>query len=319
MYLQKLIFQFKTLVDHKTFTAAAEKLCISQPTLTQNIKRLEMAMEVSLLIRGSRSVSLTVYGESLYQHACLLDRNYKQALLDIDTIKRNHRQTLVLEGGHAWSHGGLFELMKEYIVHYPDVRMVIKNSNTVMGQKHLLTGDCDVALGAIPALENQISGINYVPVFTSQFMLFCSDEHPWVHSGKITAAQLIHSDWIALKHESNEGEFDDPLLWQVPPEKVRFEVYSVSNAVALVRRSRCIVALPKQLEKEATGRGLIQLDTDIAFTEFQTGVMYIDDVLKHEHKNAFIDAIINYKSKRSDSENRIDGDGLFSWQGYAPG
>lgn len=67
MYLHKLIFQFKILVDHKTFIAAAEKLCISQPTLTQNIKRLEIAMEVSLLIRGSRGVSLTVYGESLYQ------------------------------------------------------------------------------------------------------------------------------------------------------------------------------------------------------------------------------------------------------------
>ncbi|ECG8606623.1 LysR family transcriptional regulator [Salmonella enterica subsp. salamae] len=296
MYLHKLIFQFKILVDQKTYTAAAEKLCISQPTLTQNIKRLESAMEVSLLIRGSKSVSLTVYGESLYHHACQLERSYRQALLDIDIIKRKHRQTLVVECGHAWSHGVLFDLMKNYISQHPEVRMVIKNSNTIMGQSHLLRGDCDVALGAIPEVENQISSINYVPVFTSQFMLFCSDEHPWAHAANINAAQLAQCDWIVLKHESDEGEFEDPLLWQIPPENVRFEVYSVSNAIALAKHSHCIIALARQLENEAIERGLIPLNSSIVFTEFQTGVMYIDDVLKYQHKKAFIDAIVNFNN-----------------------
>ncbi|HFZ8995363.1 TPA: LysR family transcriptional regulator [Citrobacter freundii] len=293
MHLHKLIFQFKVLIDEKTYTAAAKKLCISQPTLTQNIKRLESAMDVSLLIRGSKSVSLTVYGESLYHHACQLDRSYRQALLDIDIIKRKHRQTLVIECGHAWSHGVLFDFMENYINQHPEVRMVIKNSNTVMGQSHLLRGDCDVALGAIPGADERLPGINYVPVFTSQFMLFCSAEHPWARQGNITTEQLTQCDWVVLKHESNEGEFEDPLLWHIPPENIRFEVYSVSNAIALVRQSHCIIALARQLESEAVARGLIALNSSIAFTEFQTGVMYIDDVLKHAHKKAFIDAIIN--------------------------
>ena len=296
MYLQKLIFQFKTLTDKKTFTAASEALCISQPTLTQNIQRLESALEVSLLVRGSKNVTLTVYGESLYQHACLMDRNYKQALKEIDIIKRNHRQTLVLECGHAWSHGVLFELMKNYITRYPDVRMVIRSANTVTGQNHLLRGDCDIALGAIPAAVHQISGIHYIPVFKSQFMLFCSHEHPWATAENISETQLARSDWIILRHEPDEGEFDDPLLWQIPPEKVRFEVYSVSSAIALTRQSHCLVALPKQLEKEATDRGLVVLKAGFKFTNFETGMMYSADVLKHPHKKAFIDTIIGEKS-----------------------
>lgn len=300
MYLQKLIFQFKTLADKKTFTAAAEVLCISQPTLTQNIRRLESALEVSLLVRGSKYVSLTVYGESLYQHACLMDRNYKQALMDIDVIKRNRRETLVLDCGHAWSHGTLFELMKHYIARYPDVRMVIRNANTVSGQNHLLRGDCDIALGAIPAPYNQIAGIHYVPVFTSQFVLFCSHAHPWAAAEKVTEAQLAQSDWVALRHKPDEDEFDDPLLWQIPPEKVRFEVYSVSNAITLVMQSHCLVPLPRQLAGEATERGLVPLRTGVEFTAFKTGMMYTDDVLKHEHKKAFIDAIIGEKSQFGD-------------------
>ncbi|MDM3445652.1 LysR family transcriptional regulator [Citrobacter sp. Cb009] len=297
MYLHKLIFQFKILVDQKTYTAAAKKLCISQPTLTQNIKRLESAMEVSLLSRGSKNVSLTVYGESLYQHACMLDRSYKQALLDIDAIKRKHRQTLILECGHAWSHGKLFDLMKSYMNQYPDIRIVIKNSNTVMGQNNLLRGYCDIALGAIPDVKEQLPGIKYVPVFTSQFLLFCSEDHPCAKVENLTAEQLAQCEWVLLKHESNEGKFEDPLLWNIPPENIRFEVYSVSNAIALARQSHCIVALARQLKNEAIGRGLISLNSSIASTEFQTGLMYTDDVVKHAHKKAFIDAVINYNSQ----------------------
>lgn len=296
MYLHKLIFQFKILVDKKTFTAAAESLFISQPTLTQNMKRLESALEIPLLVRGSKTISLTVYGESLYQHACLLDRNYQKAMLDIDAIKRSHRQTLVLECGHAWSHGVLFSLTKAYMAKYPQVRIVIKSCNSATGQNHLLKGECDIALGAIPATDNKISAINYIPVFTTRFVLYCSGEHPWAGKKGITEKHLRQSDWVILKHGEDEGEFNDPLLYHMSPESIRFEVYSVSNAITLTQQSHCILALPLQLEQEALRRGLVAIDTAFTFPAFQTGVMYISDVLNYPHKKEFIDTLIASKA-----------------------
>lgn len=306
MLLHKLIFQFKVLVDNETFTAAAKSLFISQPTLTQNIQRLEAELQIPLLIRGSKKISLTVYGETLYQHACLLDRNYQQALLEIDNIKNSQRQTLVIECGHAWSHGVLFNLMNEYMALYPHIRMVIKNSNTVMAQQHLLKGECDLALSAIPEPDKRISHINHIPIFSTRFMLFCSSSHPLTGKGKITARQLNASEWIVLNHESEAEGFNDPLICHIPPEKVRFEVFSVSSAINLAIRSHAILALPAQLEKEAFSRGLLSLETDFEIPHFQTGIMFIDDVLKYEHKKAFIDTIVS--SKRLFSEGRT---GLF--------
>ncbi|WP_449551282.1 LysR family transcriptional regulator [Lelliottia amnigena] len=295
MYLHKLIFQFKVLVDKKTFTAAAESLFISQPTLTQNMQRLEAELEISLLVREGKKISLTVYGETLYQHACLLDRNYQQALLSIDAIKYSHRQRLVIECGHAWSHGVLFNLMKDYIQLYPEIRMVIKNSNTVMGQHHLLKGECDLALGAIPSEENRIAAINYIPIFTTRFVLFCSREHRFASARWVSEEQLNESEWIILKHESENEEINDPLLCYISPEKVRFDVFSVSNAIALAKQTQCILALPVQLESEACLRGLVRFNIEKNIPSFQTGIMYIDDVLKYEHKKIFIETIISSK------------------------
>ncbi|MGR7122703.1 LysR substrate-binding domain-containing protein [Klebsiella aerogenes] len=79
---------------------------------------------------------------------------------------------MVLECGHAWSHGVLFSLMQSYMQAYPDIRMVIRNSNSTLCQQHLLKGECDLALGAIPPADAQISSIRYHPVFTTCFMLF---------------------------------------------------------------------------------------------------------------------------------------------------
>lgn len=297
MYLHKLIFQFKMLVDKKTFTSAAESLFISQPTLTQNMQRLEAELEAPLLFREGKKISLTVYGESLYQHACLLDRNYQQALLGIDAIKHSHRQQLVIECGHAWSHGVLFHLMKDYVKQYPKIRMVIKNSNTAMGQQHLLKGECDLALGAIPSPEKRIAAIHYVPIFSTRFVLFCSDEHPLADMQNVTEEQLDKCEWIILKHESENEEFNDPLLCPISPEKIRFDVSSVSNAIALAKQTQCILALPVHLEAEARHRGLVRINTVNAIPSFYTGIMYIDDVLKYEHKKMFIDTIISAKKK----------------------
>lgn len=295
MNLHKLMYQFKTLVDKKTFTAAAESLFISQPTLTQNIQRLEAALHISLFVRDGKNISLTVYGESLYHHACLLDRSYRQALQEIDSIKRSHRQTLVVECGHAWSHGVLFGLMQNYMQQYPDIRMVIKNSNSEMGQKHVQKGECDLALGAIPPKDKRYSAINYIPVFSTSFALFCSETHPLAGQDNITESQISQCEWIILKHESEEGEFTDPLLCPVPAGRIRFEVFSVSNAIGLARQSHCVLALPQQLEKDALSRGLVRLNTASQFPSFGSGLMFIDDILKHEHKKAFIDTIVAYK------------------------
>lgn len=291
MYLHKLIFQFKILVDKRTFTSAAESLFISQPTLTQNIQRLESALDVQLLTRNGRNISLTVYGESLYQHACLLDSNYRKALQDLELIKLNHRRTLVIECGHAWSHGVLLNMMKNYMQTYPEIRMVIKNSNTVVGQNNLLKGECDLALGAIPSAEERVSGINYIPVFNSRFVIFSSSDHHWIDKTNISRKELEQSDWVVLKHESTEEDFNDPLLCHISPEKIRFEVSSVSNAISLVKQSCCILALPIQLEPEARRQGLVSVNIADSLPEFQTGVMYIDSALRYEHKKAFIEAL----------------------------
>ncbi|WP_422396308.1 LysR family transcriptional regulator [Pseudomonas trivialis] len=55
--------------ETKSFTRAAEALSLTQPAISQQIKRLEDLLGVELFARGNRQVLLTLEGEKLFGYA----------------------------------------------------------------------------------------------------------------------------------------------------------------------------------------------------------------------------------------------------------
>lgn len=60
---------FVTVISEGSMTAAADKLYLTQPAVSQQIRNLEEEMGVELLVRGVRQIKATPQGEILYEHA----------------------------------------------------------------------------------------------------------------------------------------------------------------------------------------------------------------------------------------------------------
>ncbi|WP_349929334.1 LysR family transcriptional regulator [Acinetobacter sp. A1-4-2] len=65
----KTLKYFVTVVEEKSITKAASKLCMAQPPLTRQIKNLESQLGVTLFERGTRPVKTTEVGQYFYQYA----------------------------------------------------------------------------------------------------------------------------------------------------------------------------------------------------------------------------------------------------------
>ncbi len=65
----RLLETFLKIAELKSFTRAADELCITQPTVSKQIVDLEHFFEVRLIDRTKRMVTLTKAGEILYQYA----------------------------------------------------------------------------------------------------------------------------------------------------------------------------------------------------------------------------------------------------------
>ena len=65
----RTLYYFVTIAEELNITKAAEKLCMSQPPLSSQMKMLEEELDTVLFIRGKRHLQLTESGKLLYRHA----------------------------------------------------------------------------------------------------------------------------------------------------------------------------------------------------------------------------------------------------------
>src|SRR6478752_4662107 len=83
---------FIAVVDEGSFTRAARRIGIAQPSLSQHIKALEEELDGTLLERLPRGVSLTPAGRALLPEARIALRAFERGV-------RGARSTLASEGG----------------------------------------------------------------------------------------------------------------------------------------------------------------------------------------------------------------------------
>ncbi len=84
---------FHAVVENGSFTAASEKLCVTQPAVTLQVKALQQRHGLTLLYRRGRSIQLTEVGKELYtltQRLFSIVRETDEYLSSIDTLEQGH-------------------------------------------------------------------------------------------------------------------------------------------------------------------------------------------------------------------------------------
>src|SRR6478609_9015905 len=77
---------FAAVAEERSFTAAARRLNLSQPPLSQHIQALEASLGTRLLQRTSRSVELTKAGEALLVRARAIQQQIKSAEEEVQLV-----------------------------------------------------------------------------------------------------------------------------------------------------------------------------------------------------------------------------------------
>ena len=85
------LYQFVTYADCGTLSAAADKLHISQPTLTRTMHDVEDAFGVPLFHRGKNRIELTDTGEVAVEQARSLLSEAEKAVETVQTFERNQQ------------------------------------------------------------------------------------------------------------------------------------------------------------------------------------------------------------------------------------
>lgn len=135
---------FRELVARGGFTAAAKALGISQPTVSQTIRRLEERLGMSLVVRDGYSVILTAHGRDLLAHAEEILEAYDRA---VDHMRRSElRGALRLGSSAVIAASGLAAVVGRFRRTHPDIDLAIRVDMSPTISEMLDDGEIDVAL-----------------------------------------------------------------------------------------------------------------------------------------------------------------------------
>ena len=137
---------FEMLAGELNFTRAAEKLFISQQSLSQHIKRLETYYQVELFERKPE-LKLTYAGEQLLAFVRQLATAEERLMADLSFIRKDEKGRVAL--GITTSRSPIFlpKLLSKYKRQHPNIVLSLRESNTSQLERFLREGEIDVVVG----------------------------------------------------------------------------------------------------------------------------------------------------------------------------
>lgn len=170
---------FIAIVESGSLTKAAEKLYVSQPSLSQYVKRLESSLGVELFDRTASPLRLTYTGERYYEYVKQvreLGENVEREFSDIknQTSGRLRLGVAVWRGAHF-----LPEVFPAFYEAYPNIRLELKEDRSAALEEALMDDKLDVAVMNLPR-SLHYDKLTCEIFFEERILLAAPTQHPAV-------------------------------------------------------------------------------------------------------------------------------------------
>lgn len=188
---------FITVAESGTITAAAQKLNIAQPALSNQIKNLENEFGAPLLhkSRGQREVKLTGAGQLFYRQAKAICRLHKNLHREIKDYQNGISGTLKISLSPSRSATLIRNFIVQFHSDYPQVKYVFHEGSIDEIEQQILTGISEIAVANAPLLRPHLFDI----LFRRRQQLYAvfSEKSSWFNKN-IKALQLKNLAGIPL-------------------------------------------------------------------------------------------------------------------------
>jgi DNA-binding transcriptional LysR family regulator len=171
MTLQQLTY-FLAAAEHGSFSAAAEALFMAQPSLSEQIRRLEAELGVALFARGARGLELTEAGRLFRPHA---ERTVGAAQEAAESVREVRDLTggIVAFGTFGSAHHYLLAgLLQDFRTQHPNVRVRAIGQNSAEVADAVRDGHLEAGLVALPVDDR---GLDVRPAMREEVLYVSAD------------------------------------------------------------------------------------------------------------------------------------------------
>ena len=294
------------VVKYGNFTHAAEALYVTQPTLSQQIKKLEDSLQSKLLDRTGKVIKLTDAGESYIKYAQLAWEN-------LNTGERAIHDTKNLESGSL--HIGLTPitdhlvccLLEQFNSNHTNISLKLLEMPQNNIELAVLQGGIDVGIVFSNTLSNNAHSNELViqPLFEEQLCLAVGNKNTHAHDEKISFEKFKQQPLALLDPDFILRRLIDSYYQQhdISTPNISIESNSLSMIIEIVQNGSLASILPKSIVNSQCG--LYDISISPKFPSTSISLIYRKQGYKSFSCLAFIKTALNWVNGKNEKTNKL--------------
>lgn len=240
--------------DAGSFSAAAQRLGISQPSLSESIRRIEREIGTPLFARTTRSLKLTDDGRHAVAVAREIVREFKAALDRLASRGGAKQGRIAIAALPSVACAVLPAAIKAFAREHPAIGVALHDVLHERAVGFVTEGAVDLALTVKPA---ESDGLTFEEIASDVAHLVCRSDDPLARKKSVRWRELSGRAFIGITRISSVRRLTDAAFVHaelaIAP---RYEVEQIASAVALVEADLGVTALPSLTFSMFKGRKL---------------------------------------------------------------
>lgn len=193
---------FCAVVRYQSFTKAAEKLYISQPTISTHIRMLEQEFNSRLIIRTTKNIEITPHGKELF--ACA----QKIFTLKNDLIQKwseENKKIIRIGASTIPADYILPEVLPLFCQKYPDIQLHIHQNDSGNILQSILNSKFTIGMVGMKSFEKEL---DFVPFFHDEIVMITPKQEKFLHFAQKAFNQddlisLLKKETIILREQGS--------------------------------------------------------------------------------------------------------------------
>lgn len=227
---------FVALADCLSFTRAAERVHVTQSTLSHQVKQLEEELGHELFERIGKRVMLTQAGETFLGYAVKALREVDHGLSDLTRASDELTGEVRVGATGSFNIGFVPECLELFLARNPTVKVTVDELAAATIAQRLIDSTLDVGIAYQP---NDPMHLWFEPLYTEELVLVVSAKHPLAQRKRVRMVELHRQSLVMLPHEFTTRSMLDEWFRSCGAEPVvAVEMNSIAPMIGLVGRTQ---------------------------------------------------------------------------------
>ena len=188
---------FEAVAEHLNITKASEKVRISQPSVTKQLRRLEQEYGLKFYVKSGRGIKLTQEGQ-------LFQVTVKPILEQVEGLKRTFEnrvadgraKSLIVGSSPSPAAFFLSAVLRSFVELHPTVHPTLRTGYPHAIKEMILNAEVDIALTITLPDHPQIIA---EPIHSEEIVAVVSSRHPLAKKGRLNEAELAQAPFVIMK------------------------------------------------------------------------------------------------------------------------